>query len=92
MSERNATASWSGFSHQGLVGIYVALKELQTVRACDYERYFIDYEKKEDFAIYYLEEDGISMEDLAKLTAKEIDEYYDKYCIGAINFSEVRTA
>ena len=58
MSERNATASWSGFSHQGLVGIYVALKELQTVRACDYERYFIDYEKKEDFAIYYLEEDG----------------------------------
>jgi hypothetical protein len=32
------------------------------------------------------------MEDLAKLSAKEVEEYYDKYCVGAINFSEVRTA
>lgn len=58
MSDRNATASWSGFSHQGLVGLYIALKELQTVNTCDYEKYFIDYEKKEDFAIYCLKEDG----------------------------------
>lgn len=56
MSERNATASWSGFSHQGLVGLYVALKNIQVVNASDYEKYFINYEKKEDFAIYILDE------------------------------------
>ena len=57
------------------------------------DRFFSELHcSEEDEVFNYLEEDGISMEDLAKLSVKEIEEYYNKYCVGAINFSEVRTA
>lgn len=43
----------------------------------------------EDEVFNALEDDGVSMQDLAKLSVEEIEEYYYKYCVGAINFSEV---
>lgn len=36
---------------------------------------------------YLEEEQELSMETLAKLSKKEILEYYEKYCVGAIDFS-----
>ena len=57
------------------------------------DRFFSELHcSEEDEVFNCLEEDGISMEKLAKLSLEEIEEYYDKYCVGAINFSEVRTA
>ncbi len=56
------------------------------------DRFFSELHcSEEDEVFNYLEEDGVLMEDLAKLSLEEIENYYDKYCIGAINFSEVRT-
>ena len=52
MSNQNATASWSGFSHQGQVGILVALREMKTVAEEDYDSHFLEYETREDVAIY----------------------------------------
>ena len=31
IDRRNATSSWSGYNHQGKVGIFLALKELFTL-------------------------------------------------------------
>jgi hypothetical protein len=44
---------------------------------------------EEDEVFNYLEEEGLDMDALAKLTLAEIENYYDKYCVGAINFSDV---
>jgi hypothetical protein len=55
MSNRNATASWSGYSHQGLVGILVALKEMRVLiseeRQKEFDIHFLEYENNEDVAI-----------------------------------------
>jgi len=55
MSNRNATASWSGYSHQGLVGILVALKEMRVLisedRQTEFDIHFLEYENNEDVAI-----------------------------------------
>jgi hypothetical protein len=37
----------------------------------------------------YLEDECLSMEVLSKLSLSEIENYYDKYCVGSINFSNV---
>lgn len=49
MSTRNATASWSGFSHQGRIGLLLALKKIQEIEDCS--EYCIDYEQQEDVRI-----------------------------------------
>ncbi|MES2239440.1 MAG: ABC-three component system protein [Bacteroidota bacterium] len=55
MSSRNATASWSGYSHQGQVGLLVALKEMcRLIRADlqnEFDSHFVEYENNEDVAI-----------------------------------------
>lgn len=55
MSNRNATASWSGYSHQGLVGILVAIKEIRRLiiedRQNEFGIHFLEYENNEDVAI-----------------------------------------
>lgn len=50
-TNRNATASWSGFSHQGQVGLLVAILELQK-SGIDKENTFLQFESREDVAIY----------------------------------------
>ena len=57
MCNRNATATWSGFSHQGYIGILVALKKIKTLHKDDYEKYFLEYEVKEDAAIFCIDKD-----------------------------------
>ena len=51
MSNRNATASWSGYSHQGQVGLLLALRKLQEVPN-RLAIHFLEYEICEDIAIY----------------------------------------
>ena len=50
-TNRNATASWSGFSHQGQVGILIALRELQK-DGIDKDNTYVQFEKHEDVAIF----------------------------------------
>lgn len=52
MCNRNATATWSGFAHQGQVGLLVALRKMKEVDEAEYPNYFLEYEKREDVAIY----------------------------------------
>jgi len=56
MSNRNATASWSGYSHQGQVGLLIALRQIQQVG--DLDVHFVQFETHEDVAIYELQQDG----------------------------------
>lgn len=56
MSIRNATASWSGYSHQGQVGLLIALRKLQ--EQVNPQVYFVQFETHEDVAIYQLLPDG----------------------------------
>lgn len=47
IDRRNATSSWSGYNHQGKVGIFLALKELFTLinNHKDYKSYKLELEK-----------------------------------------------
>lgn len=51
--KRNATSSWSGYLHQGQVGLFVALKEINRLQNSDEEidDWFIIFENAEDFDI-----------------------------------------
>ena len=53
--KNNATSSWSGYNHQGQVGIFLALKELNSLlhKSDDYSNYSIQFEKEngEDIGI-----------------------------------------
>ncbi|TCK82910.1 ABC-three component system protein [Albibacterium bauzanense] len=51
MSNRNATASWSGYSHQGQVGLLIALRTLQR-NGIDLNTHFVQFETHEDVAVY----------------------------------------
>lgn len=48
MSNRNATASWSGYSHQGKVGIYIALRTINGLDEEINDELILDYEQQED--------------------------------------------
>lgn len=51
MCDRNATASWSGYSHQGQVGLLVALRTMQE-SGINLDTHFVQFETHEDVAIY----------------------------------------
>jgi len=51
MCNRNATASWSGYSHQGQVGLLVALRTMQE-SGINLNTHFVQFETHEDVAIY----------------------------------------
>lgn len=57
MNNRNATASWSGYSHQGQVGLLIALRKMQETHI-DLDSHFLEYEIREDVAIYKRDNDG----------------------------------
>ncbi|SEO12084.1 hypothetical protein SAMN05216436_1354 [bacterium A37T11] len=50
---QNATASWSGYSHQGKVGLLIALRKLNSpgMNQEDLNDYWLDYEVQEDVRI-----------------------------------------
>lgn len=76
---RNATSSWSGYSHQGMVGLLIAVKKLTALRGqiVDLSHYKIEYERQEDVAlrnnIEVLEVHQVK----AKRTASTIGHYTD---------------
>lgn len=78
MSSRNATASWSGYSHQGLVGILVALREIRRLVSEDkqdqFNIHFLEYENNEDVAISK-EEIDLSKE---LLSVHQVKAYYSQ--------------
>jgi hypothetical protein len=58
MSNRNATASWSGYSHQGMVGLLVTLREIRRIIIAGNQNqlgeFHLTYESYEDVALYRL--------------------------------------
>lgn len=51
---RNATSSWSGYSHQGKVGLMLALREICVLLdndRCDFDGWLVEYESAEDIDI-----------------------------------------
>ncbi|WP_149277645.1 ABC-three component system protein [Pareuzebyella sediminis] len=70
MSNRNATATWSGFAHQGQVGLLVALRKMQEIDQAEYSQYYLEYENKEDVAIYK------HAETLKYLSVHQVKAYY----------------
>jgi len=71
MSNRNATASWSGYSHQGQVGLLVALRTIQ-IPGLDLATHFLQYETHEDVAIYVQPVGGIK----TYLSVHQVKAYY----------------
>jgi hypothetical protein len=75
MSKRNATASWSGYSHQGQIGILVALREMKRLfennLQSQFNIHFLEYESFEDIAIY--QEDNGNVE---FLSVHQVKAYY----------------
>ena len=54
------------------------------------DRFFSELHcSEEDEVFNYLEEDGFPIEEIAKLSLQEIEGYFDKYCVGKIDFSTV---
>ena len=76
MRNRNATASWSGYSHQGLVGILVVLKEIRRLIAegkqNEYDIHFLEYENNEDVAI----SKRVSGQPVQLLSVHQVKAYY----------------
>ena len=48
MSLRNATANWSGYNHQGKVGLLVALRKIEALRCTGLNQYRLELETQED--------------------------------------------
>lgn len=71
MSNRNATASWSGYSHQGQVGLLVALRKLQE-NGIDLNTHYVQFETHEDVAIYQESIGGARV----NLTVHQVKAYY----------------
>lgn len=56
MDKRNATSSWSGYLHQGKVGVFLALRKLNELilDKVDFDDWLIEYESAEDIDVKYL--------------------------------------
>lgn len=61
--EYDATASWSGYTYQGKVAIYITLKKINYLRSikpdCSIENYYLELEWMEDFSILYRNDSGV---------------------------------
>ena len=79
--KNNATSSWSGYNHQGQVGIFLALKELGELlqKNEDYSSYFAQFEKEdgEDVDIVQNREVISRHQVKAKTTSKNLNDYSD---------------
>lgn len=88
---RNASASWSGYIHQGKVGFLVALRELKNYiqdEVPDYGGYNICYENAEDFDIVNNEGRVISRHQVKAYKQGEKRETYSElFCIQTREFN-----
>lgn len=51
MSSRNATAAWSGYAHQGKIGLLVALRKIKSVNLQNLAQYRLELETREDIKL-----------------------------------------
>lgn len=77
MSNRNATASWSGYSHQGKIGILIALKKLNELNLEIDQNYIIDYEQQEDVRL--LIDDASNILEVHQVKAYSNGKYISSY-------------
>ena len=79
--KNNATSSWSGYNHQGQVGIFLALKELCALlkKDEDHSSYSVQFEKEdgEDVDIVRNEQVISRHQVKAKTTSKNLNDYAD---------------
>lgn len=79
--KNNATSSWSGYNHQGQVGIFLALKELNELlqKDKDYNSYSVQFEKEDGEDVDIVENDMVVSRHQvkAKTTSKNLNDYSD---------------
>ncbi|AIA68603.1 hypothetical protein HKO46_07830 [Streptococcus equi subsp. zooepidemicus] len=79
--KNNATSSWSGYNHQGQVGIFLALKELRVLlqKSKDYNDYSVEFEKEDGEDVDIVQNNTvISRHQVkAKTTSKNLNAYKD---------------
>lgn len=79
--KNNATSSWSGYNHQGQVGIFLALKELNELlqKGDSYSGYSIEFEKEDGEDVDIVQNNTvISRHQVkAKITSKNLNDYKD---------------
>ena len=79
--KNNATSSWSGYNHQGQVGIFLALNELSILlqNGDTYSNYFVEFEKEnaEDIDIVENKRVVSRHQVKAKSTASNLNDYKD---------------
>lgn len=85
--KNNATPSWSGYNHQGQVGIFLALKELSELVSADYtyDDYSIEFEKEDGEDIDIVNGDKIISRHQVK--AKTSGKSPSAYCDVLKNFN-----
>lgn len=79
--KNNATSSWSGYNHQGQVGIFLALKELNELlkRGEEYTNFSVQFEKKDGEDVDIVKNDTIISRHQvkAKTRSKNLNDYKD---------------
>ncbi len=71
-SADNATSSWYGFESQGRIGILYFLRRLNSVDLEEWDKFILEYEYMEDFAIGYKDsDDKLIYEDIYQVKARE---------------------
>ncbi|CZA99721.1 hypothetical protein [Streptococcus suis] len=79
--KNNATSSWSGYNHQGQVGIFLASKELNELlqKGDSYSGYSIEFEKEDGEDVDIVQNNTvISRHQVkAKITSKNLNDYKD---------------
>lgn len=85
--KNNATSSWSGYNHQGQVGIFLALKELNELiqNSKDYSKYSIRFEKEDGEDIDVLQGENVVSRHQVK--AKTSGKYPSNYKDVLTNFN-----
>lgn len=72
---RNATASWSGYSHQGKVGLLIALRKIKALNLDPLTGYTLELETQEDAKLMH----GIDPIEVHQVKAKVGDAYISSY-------------
>lgn len=79
--KNNATSSWSGYNHQGQVGIFLALKEPRVLlqKSKDYNDYSVEFETEDGEDVDIVQSNTvISRHQVkAKTTSKNLNAYKD---------------
>lgn len=88
MDNRNATASWSGYLHQGKIGILIALIEIEKILSenSNFKNFKIEYESAEDIDL----KDGKNVISRHQVKAYKDAKYPNDYkdVLGVLKYNE----